>query len=153
MKKTGRSPMGLFMIGIMALFLAGFLMLVLFGAGSYRNTVAGQQDNMQARALLAYLSASVKGGDSENAVSVRVGQTGPALLVADGDTGYGLHIYQAGGKLVEEYKAMDAPEDPNEAHEIAETQIFDVTLENGLLTVQTDAGRVLVHLRSGEVTP
>ena len=44
-KKEGSSPLG-FSIGIVALFLAGFILLVVFGAQSYRDTVSGQNDNM-----------------------------------------------------------------------------------------------------------
>ena len=46
MKKEHRSPIGLYTIGVAALFLAGFFLLVVFGAQSYRNTVAGQNGNM-----------------------------------------------------------------------------------------------------------
>ena len=53
MKEDNRSPLGLYTIGIAALFLAGFFLLVVFGAQSYRNTVAGQNGNMRSRALLS----------------------------------------------------------------------------------------------------
>ena len=56
MNKKGSSPFGHYMIGIAALFLAGFFLLVVFGAQSYRDTVSGQQDSMSARALSAYLA-------------------------------------------------------------------------------------------------
>ena len=68
MRKEHHSSIGLFTIGITALFLAGFFLLVVFGAQSYRNTVAGQNGNMQSRALLSYLSTTVKGYDAADAV-------------------------------------------------------------------------------------
>ena len=40
MNTSRSSPLGLYVIGIAALFLAGFLMLVIFGAQTYRNTVS-----------------------------------------------------------------------------------------------------------------
>ena len=73
MKREGSSPLGLYTIGIAALFLAGFFLLVVFGAGSYRNTVSAQNDNMASRALLSYLSTTVKGHDSAGAVRVEEG--------------------------------------------------------------------------------
>ena len=59
MKREGTSPLGLYTIGIAALFLAGFFLLVVFGAQSYRDTVGGQNRNGEARAELAYLAAAV----------------------------------------------------------------------------------------------
>ena len=56
MGEKGRFDLGLNMIGIAALFLAGFFLLVIFGAQSYRGTVAGRSGNMDDRALLAYLA-------------------------------------------------------------------------------------------------
>ena len=70
MRKEHHSRIGLFTIGITALFLAGFFLLVVFGAQSYRNTVAGQNGNMQSRALLSYLSTTVKGYDAADAILV-----------------------------------------------------------------------------------
>ena len=47
------------LIGISALFLAGFLMLVLIGAGAYRNTVESQNGNADARALVDAVALGV----------------------------------------------------------------------------------------------
>ena len=70
MRKEHHSPIGFYTIGVAALFLAGFFLLVVFGAQSYRNTVAGQNGNMQSRALLSYLSTTVKACDAAGAVSL-----------------------------------------------------------------------------------
>ena len=62
--KSAKGPsIGLFTIGIAALFLIGFLLLVIFGAQTYRNTVGSQNRNNEARATLSYLSAIAKAGD------------------------------------------------------------------------------------------
>ena len=43
MRHHNRSLLGMYTIGIAALFLVGFLLLVVFGAGSYRGTVDARE--------------------------------------------------------------------------------------------------------------
>ena len=150
MKKTGQGGLGLYTIGIAALFLAGFFLLVVFGAQSYRNTVGGQNRNMQSRALLSYLSTTVKAYDAEDAVRIdEDGELGKVLVLSEGRSGYALRIYRAGGSLVEDYARADAALRPEDAQIIGATKVFDPVLTaDGLLTVSCDAGKVLLHLRS-----
>ncbi len=152
-RESGQSSLGLLMIGMAAIFLAGFFLLVVFGAQSYRNTVAGQDLNNNARALQSYLSTAVRGSDRQNAVSVRTeGTYAPVLVIADGDSGYAVHIYRHEGRLLEDYAPLAAEPSPERSQFIGETALFEVKEAGGLLEVRTDAGRVLVHLRSGEGT-
>ena len=150
MKREGTSPLGLYTIGIAALFLAGFFLLVVFGAQSYRDTVAGQNRNGETRAQLAYLAAAVKGCDSAGAVHIVEEQTGQILVLEDRDSGYALRIYRVGNALLEDYGEAGSPVRPEEAQTIGETGVFTVeTPAAGLLRITTDAGSVLLHLRSG----
>ena len=48
--------------------MAGFLLLVFFGAGSYRNTVQSQTDNMEIRTLSSYFWTVFKANDQRDAV-------------------------------------------------------------------------------------
>ena len=94
MENREHSAIGLYTIGIAALFLAGFLLLVVFGAQSYRNTVGAQNGNMQNRAVLAGISTAVRGFDARDAVSVSEDQVfGQVLNLSDGDSGYALRLY------------------------------------------------------------
>ena len=149
MKKEERSPLGYYTIGIAALFLAGFLLLVVYGSQSYRNTVAGQNENMQSRALLSYLATTVKAGDISGGVRVADSAYGPVRSVADGGSGYAVRIYQHEGLLLEDYAAADAELQPEEAQQIGETELFQIEQPGeDLLLIRTDAGRVLLRLRS-----
>ena len=148
-KEEKRSPLGYYTIGIAALFLAGFLLLVVYGSQSYRNTVAGQDANMESRALLSYLATTVKANDTAGAIQVRDSAYGQVLSVADGGSGYAVRIYQFDGQLLEDYAAMDAALLPQDAQTIGETRRFDIERpEEDLLLIYTDAGHVLLHLRS-----
>ena len=153
MKEERRSPQGLYTVGIAALFLAGFFLLVVFGAQSYRKTVAGQNRNMQNRALLSYLSTTVKAYDAEGAVQLREDpEVGRMLVLLDGSSGYALRIYRQNGLLLEDYAEAEAELRPEDAQRIGETARFSLERTGSAsLKIDTDAGSVLLHLRSGEV--
>ena len=154
MKKSSSSPLGLYVIGIAALFLVGFLMLVIFGAQTYRNTVGVQSGNNRTRATLSYISAAVRAADAEGGVRVEEerladGTDTQVLTLLDGDTGFALRIYSAGGKLMEEYAAMQVPLTPSAANMVGETEIFEAEIAEGnILKVRTEEGSVRIHLRS-----
>ncbi len=151
MKKTEKNPILLLSVGLSALFLAGFLLLVIFGAKSYRDIVSSQYGNMDARSLTAYLSASMKANDSLGAVSAEETGYGTALVVTDPETGYALRYYQYEGHLLEDFAPADSPLDPKEAQQIAPTQIFEVKrISQDVFSVTTDAGRTLLRVRSRE---
>ena len=149
MKRKVQSPLGFYTIGIAALFLAGFFLLVLFGAQNYRDTVAGQNENMRSRALLSYLSTVIKGYDEKEGIAVQDSEYGQVLVIHDGDSGYALRIYRYEGDLVEDYGAADAALSPKNASVIGPTEEFQLEgPESGILSITTDAGHVLLHLRS-----
>ena len=152
MRENNHSPLGFYMLGIAALFLAGFLLLVILGARTYRNTTAAQDTNYQTRALLAYISSVTRAGDMSGEVSVRTDgpQEQDVLVVGDG-SGYASRIYRYEGYLVEDYAEADAPYDPKDAMKIGKTEIFlaEWSGHENLLHVTTQAGSVFVHLRSG----
>ena len=145
-KRQSDSPLGLYTIAIAALFLAGFFLLVVFGAQSYRDTVSGQSANMDGRALLSYLHTAVKAGDASGAVRI---VDDNELRIADGDTGYSLRIYLREGELVEEYTSDAAARDASNAQVIGRTDVFEIARwGEDVLVLSTDAGEVLIHLRS-----
>ena len=151
MKQSDRSPLGFYTIGIAALFLAGFFLLVLFGAQTYRNAARSQDTNYQTRSLLSYLSTCVRANDTSGSEHVQNSAYGQVLVVADGDSGYALRIYRFEGYLVEDFAAIDAALAPENAQVIGETEVFEImTQAEGLLSVKTDAGRVLLGQRSKE---
>ena len=150
MRKERHFSLGFYTIGVAALFLAGFFLLVVFGAQSYRNTVKGQNGNMQSRALQSYLSTTVKAYDAADAVSLtEEPEVGQVLALADGSSGYALRIYRKDGMLLEDYASADAALNPEEAQRLGMTERFEAEkLPGNLLKLRTDAGSVLLHLRS-----
>ena len=152
MKHRDSSPVGYYMIGIMALFMAGFLIMVVIGADSYQRTAGGQNGNMKTRAVLSYLVTCAKSNDTAGAFRVENQEGRQVLVMKDADTGYDLRIYLHEGKLVEDFAKAGSALRPEDASEIAATDTFEITeLPGRVLSVRTDEGKVLLHMRSREV--
>lgn len=140
---------GIYTMAVAGLFLAGFFLTVVFGARTYRDIVAGQSRNNQARALLSYLSTCVRQNDTAGAISLWEEDGKTVLAVADGDTGLAIRIYQIEDRLVEDYGEIGEELYPEAAQTIGETKEFRVEeLGEDTYAVFTDAGRVLFCLRS-----
>lgn len=153
MKKIRFSPLGLYMIGNAALFMAGFLALVIFGAQSYKSAVGVQTRNNRTRATLSYISSAVRAADASGAVRVEDsvledGIKTQVLVLEDGGTEYCLRIYCKNGSLVEEYSRKDEKLSPSAGSVVGETDCFEVKKDGQLLRVRTDDGSVLLHLRA-----
>lgn len=142
--------MGIFTIGIAALFLVGFLLLVFFGAVTYLRTVDSQNENNGERAILSYLSAVTKANDRADAVSVQDSEFGPMLVIRE-ENGFGIRIFHSDGKLLEDYSLLTLEPDAGDATVIAETDRFEISeIGPGIWQVRTDQGTGLFALRSGK---
>ena len=154
MKQNGKNPILPLSLGVAALFLLGFLLLVAFGARSYRDVVDNQYAGMDARALSAYIAASVKANDSRGSLRTEDSEYGQVLVVTDAESGYALRYYRYDGQLMEDFGPAGSPLAPEDAQPIGPTSVFSVERgENGLVTLITDAGRTLLYVRSAEETP
>lgn len=152
MKQRQHRGTTLYPLGIFALFLAGFLLLVLFGADIYEDTVNGQVRNNRNRALLSFISTAVRNGDTAGSIAVQDGPEGDALVLIEqgDDMEYYTKLYCLEGRLLEEYSDQRWEYDPASAEVIGETELFQIdTAGENLLRVTTDAGSTLLHIRCG----
>ena len=157
MKEQKSSPLGYYMLGICALFLAGFLMMVILGAEVYRQTTDSQSRNNQTRALLSYLATVVRANDMSGAIHVREGAApdGRLLLVAEDGSGYASRIYPYKEYLVEDYGEAEGDFDPEHALKIGKIDTFaiDWSEEQNSLRITANNNDLLIYLRSaGGVT-
>ena len=137
-----------YMMGILTLFIGGFLLLTVFGATSYRNVVSLQKENNHERALNAYLSLTAQsnrysfaGVYSDAAVDSEI------LEIEDGKSGFGFRIYNYNGNLVEDYGEIGSELWPADANILGENQLFKVEeVKDGLVAITTDEGVVYVQL-------
>ena len=141
-----RSFSGLYIIAITAFFLGCFLLLVMFGAGVYRNIVSLQDATNEQRALSSYLLTVSK--MSQIDITVDEGEYGKMLVMADKDTGYGNRIYVYEGQLVEDYGKIGGKLYPDAGVKIAKTDVFEIkAVRDGLLKIDTSAGSVYIHVQ------
>lgn len=151
MRQENKSPVALMTMGIAGLFMAGFFLLVIFGAQTYCSIVEGQTRNNHVREMMGYVATCARANDSEGAVRITESEGRPVLVIADGSSGYGLRIYQHEGMLMEDYGQLEAEINPKTAMEIGKTEIFRVEQRaDGIYAVTTDAGVALFHTRSGK---
>lgn len=144
------SPLGYYTIGIAALFLLGFLLLIVFGAQVYQDAVTKQDQNNQTRALRSYLVSCVRSaaaGDVELRDGAGTqGVESEILVIRDGGTDYGLQVFLSDGQLTEVYGRLDQDPNPEMAQPIAATPVFDVEqISDEVFAVTTGAGRILLH--------
>lgn len=150
MKQKERSGLGYYTIGIAALFLAGFLLLVILGATSYRNTVDSQNGNQETRSVISYISTAVKSNDAKGSVSVKNGEYGIFLEILSEDSGYARRIYVKDGKLLEDFSKKTNSLNPDSAQIIGDCDRLEINeIEKDLYEVTTDKGTVVFSLRSG----
>jgi|GEM_PF-487500 len=138
-----------FAVGAAALFMAGFLLLVVFGAQGYRAAAGGQRSNAERRAHLSHIAAAVKSLDAAGAVDIFDGPQGQGLEVRDG-YGYSFKIYLYDGELVEEYSAEGQQPEPREAQSLGRSGKFEIVRDGDLLNISTDAGELRLTLRCAE---
>ena len=147
--KETKPTLRVYTLGIVALFLTGFFLLVIFGARSYRGAVSGQYGNMDTRAALSYLQTVLHANDTENAAEILDKDGRGILQIRDGSTGYAYRIYLEDGKLIEDYAREDSPLDPESAQVIGTSAVFKAVREpSGRLRVTTEAGSILFTPRS-----
>ncbi len=148
MENKNRSPLGMYTVGIAALFLAGFLLLVIFGARSYGTTVSSQSGNAELRSLTSYFWTVLKANDARDAVEITETGYGTMLSVYDNESDSVIRIYAHDGKLMEAYLDTDMDVDPEDSEIIGDTQVFSAEFAGGrTLRITTDEGTVLVTLR------
>ena len=148
MKRSQAPSIGVFTIGIAALFLVGFLLLVVFGASTYRNTVESQNRNNETRSTLSYLSAVAAANDRQSAVVVQDTDQGQILMIRD-EGGYALRIFCRDQAIWEYYGPEKRELNLKKAQLIGDTSVFRIEeKKDGLYQVTTDEGTCLLHFRS-----
>ena len=124
--------------------------LILFASAGYAAVNEGRNDRYETRAQLSYLANKVRAGDADGCIEIRETEHGTMLVLTDRtDTGdFETRFYAMNGILYEEYSAAKDPLSPQKASQVGQTRDFFVQLEDGLLTLQTDYGKICVAVRS-----
>ncbi|MCQ2437387.1 MAG: DUF4860 domain-containing protein [Clostridia bacterium] len=135
MNERKHTVSGAFVFLLLGLFAVFSMVLVLFGARAYRNSLTLTDVHNEDRILHAIVVNTVAAGDREGAIAVKDESGIPTLQVRDefDNEVYINYIYCYDGCLRELY--TDLPFDPEMGEVLCAAECFEPTLENGMLTV------------------
>lgn len=124
--------------------------MVLISVYGYRTSVNIQSKANTQRIELSYIGNKIRGADVKDVVSIRENEFGDVLVLTDvvGKDIYETKIYINEGKLYEEYAALGETPNPQNANIISNTKKFELSMEDGLIRVETDSGKTCVFLRT-----
>lgn len=138
---------------LFGLFVVMLLLAFLVGINVYQalNTMAEGESTQ--RLEQSFLANTIHSNDMHDAVEVGEGPEGKALVLretVDDNSSYETRIYASNGSIVQEYALDGSSYTPEKAIKLFDSELFDFTYENGLLTIYTDSGSADVALRSVE---
>lgn len=156
--RTHESPLSastnrMFAAVLFGLFIVMLLLSFLVGINVYQalNTMAESESTQ--RLEQSFLANTIHSNDMYDAVEVGEGPEGKALVLRetiDGGSSYETRIYASNGSIVQEYSLAGSPYVPEKAIKLFDSEFFDFSYENGLLTISTDSGSADIALRSAE---
>lgn len=125
------------------------LLVLLSGAGVYRNLVDRSEENYDRRTALHYLTTRVRQAD---AVQIGVLQDCEALILVEQvqEETFLTWIYCWDGWLWELYAVPGGSFSPEDGQRVLEADSLSCSLDGSLLTLELDQQPLLLHL---EVTP
>lgn len=139
-----------FSILLFSVFVVVDLLALVAGASSYGSITTMQNANDKRIMTLGPITSSVRANDASGSVATGKGPEGKALVLVENNVSgsYETRIYLYQGKIVQEYALAGASYTPEKATALAESNSFDFSYDNGLLTVFTDVGSTKVALRN-----
>ena len=153
MKENAAKLTDLLTVLVFTVFALCVLLVLLTGAGVYRDLVAKGEDGYDRRTAAQYVITRVhQAGD----VSVESFGGGQCLTFREeGEDGvYLTRVYCQGGFLRELYTPEDAALEPGDGEPVLPLESMQVSVEDGLLTVTLNADTELqLCLRTGKELP
>lgn len=134
---------------VFVLFALCLLLVLLTGAGIYRNLVRRGEESFVRRTAVQYIATRVR---QARAVAVEDFGGGKALVfpeTIDGET-YLTRVYCHEGWLMELFSTVDADLSPEDGERLLEAEPVELDREGNLLTVKTGGQKLYLHLREGE---
>ena len=131
---------GLLMLLLFGVFAVCVLIVLLTGAKAYRGLTARDQAAYDRRTCVQYIATKVRQGDAAGAVAVEPFGDTMALRLNDSEAGCVTRLYCFDGWLMELYTFAQAELEPRDGERIMPLEGLELTLEDGLLTAEIQAG-------------
>lgn len=143
---------GVAVLLVTAVFAVCLLLVLLTGAGGYRRLTERDRASYDRRTALQYVATKVRQADAVGCVDLTEFGGTPALCLTETVDGaaYETYLYAYDGYLRELYAAADAGLSPQDGEKVLRSDGLTLSLEDGLLRVETAGGSLLLALRSGE---
>ena len=137
------------------------ILLLLFGGSTYFLVAAGyesfkrmnksQDECLNARVAMNYLSMHIRRADAKGAVRIDDSPTGTRLVLGEDIEGerYETRIYFYNGYLRESFVSAETPFDEEYGFEIIQLDSFNIRRENNMIEIELSSG---VHERSMKLT-
>lgn len=152
-RTVGNQMDGLLALLLFGVFAACVMTVLLSGAGAYRRLVRRDGAAYISRTCTQYIAARVRQADREGGVTVEDFGGAPALTLTE-ENGYVTRVYWREGYLMELYASADAELAPEDGETLLAADGLDLSMEEGLLTIEIAAGEradtLRLSLRSGE---
>lgn len=172
-RKRKEGDSSIWVVILLALVLAAIMVLAVTGGTLFRHITVNRSANMDKRAALSYISSRVLAADQKDRIEVLQGEEGSVLRIGD------VYLSLKDGYLCESDSPLDQEASGGAAssagaastsgvvssagtggsatsaagphvRQIARAGSFDLSLEDGLLTVTTDQGSREIYLHSEE---
>lgn len=135
---------------LMLVFLAILLIALVLGVTVYKNVATIEMSADEGRLGKQVIANVVRSDDGIGTIKIGKGPEGPSLVAVENiESGsYETRIYLTEGTIVQEYTFAGSPYNPSNAVKLANSSRFDLSYNDGLLTILTDQGATSVALRS-----
>lgn len=134
---------GVFIFALLAAFALLSLIVVVFGARSYRMINATAEQAFVTRTGLSYLVGKVRGADAAGQIEIR-DENGLSVLALGQEIDgvrYNTYIYCDGAQVREYFAQADLAFSPDYGEKICDASGLSITLSKGLLNIEiVDAG-------------
>lgn len=130
---------GLLMLLLFGVFAVCVLIVLLTGARAYRGLTDRDRAAYDRRTCVQYIATKVRQGDLTGGVAVEPFGDAAALSLKDPE-GFITRLYCFDGWLMELYTFADGALEPQDGERIMPLAGLELTLEDGLLTAELQAG-------------
>lgn len=152
-KPASESSNRMFAAILFCLFIIILLFSFLFGINVYRSLNTMAEEESAQRVEQSFLANVIHSNDIHHAIRVGEGPEGRSLVffeTIEGVGSYETRLYSYRGSIVYEYALAGTPYSPEKALELFESELFNFSYSDNLLTINTDSGDVDIALRSEE---
>lgn len=142
----------LFVVVLMAVFFIVLMIGLSSGVMMYQKVARAQAQTNDLHMQSGLLVNSIRVDDASNALELGQGPEGEALVMVEHlDSGtFETRIYRYQGSIVQEYAIAERDYNPASALTLVDSDRFEFSYTDGLLTIYTDQGAFDVALRSSQ---